>query len=1149
VSYHPPVSVVINTDGRVHSLEMTLRSLRYLKYPNFEVCVVHGPTPDGTAEQLDRWRGQIKIEACLEKNLSKSRNIGIALAAGDIVAFIDDDAVPEPEWLNDIAIAYQDPKVGAAGGFVYNHTGTELQWRYGTMDRLARGDLSWTRPAPEFGFPFSYNVPHLLGTNSSLRREAAISIGGFDEEFDYFLDETDVLCRLNDAGWKIEQLSGAFVHHKYLASSIRNDRRVIKAFYSIFKNKIYFVIRNARGHHAFQQAIDEALGYINYHRKNLDLAIAGKLLAEHDRARFDDDVEQAWKEGLRRGLSTQRCLMSQETLSSYAKPFLKFNTLIPVQKRHTICLLTATYPAAPTGGIERYVHQLAKSVARLGHQVHVITSDSDHDTVNFEDGVWVHRIRATPHPQPPQHNGLSVPQLIWDHSATMLSEVKKVAETRAIDAVFAPIWNCQGIAFLLDGSFRLVTGLHTMFKHFLDRHERCKTDTAFMNDFIRPMLAFERLLLEQSDSILANSKAIVCEVERHYGITFDSARLGFVPYGLDDCAAQPFENPDPLPSGVVRVLFVGRLEERKGIEVFLEAAKAILRAHPQVHVDIVGNETRMGANSVVYQEAFNADRDAAAVRDRVSFHGDVSEAALRGYCRACDIFVAPSRFKSFGLILLAAMMFGKPAIGCKVGGMIEIVEDGVSGLLAEPGDVSSLTACLQQLVTDPQLRARLGAAARRRYESSFTVDVMARSTIEFVSHLPDKVRSPPAATVAPSISMPDSDVISPVPEEDAPRSERRIVVINSILARDDAVSASVRDTYHMLASDPTLRVSVFAHRNDFCDVPCHIVEDTAQLLLHPDYLGADLIIWHSGMYYELFNAALIGNGKARQVVIYHNTTPKQYLPESAWPVIERSLHQCYHLRYVDEVWNVSVVNAEVARAIGVAEDRIHVIPIPVDAPALSALVEKGSSFFDILFVGRFVAAKGVLDLIDAVARLPRQGLTPVRLTLAGNMEYSDPNYVDELRNKIVAVGLSQAVRWLAAVDDATREQLYRRAHILAIPSYHEGFCKPVIEGLRAGCIPIGYASYNLPEIANGLGRMVPTGNVQALTDALDEILKSLAAALAEPEEPWLPLDRGKLSVAEFDNSAHDYILRFARTQVGSEMLSRVYDMLDLRHGS
>ena len=63
----PGISIIINTDGRARSLEVALSSLRYLKYPKFEVCVVHGPTPDGTAELLDNWRTRIKAAACPEK--------------------------------------------------------------------------------------------------------------------------------------------------------------------------------------------------------------------------------------------------------------------------------------------------------------------------------------------------------------------------------------------------------------------------------------------------------------------------------------------------------------------------------------------------------------------------------------------------------------------------------------------------------------------------------------------------------------------------------------------------------------------------------------------------------------------------------------------------------------------------------------------------------------------------------------------------------------------------------------------------------------------------------------------------------------------------------------------------------------------------
>ena len=1148
MSFNPTVSIIINTDARAESLKLTLDSLRYLDYPLFEVCVVYGPTPDGTKELLEERRSEIKVAHCPTRNLSTSRNIGIAMAAGEIIAFLDDDSIPESEWLSLLVQDYARSDVGACGGFAHDNTGVGYQWRFGTVNRLGLPDQSWDHPPIECNFPYTANFPHLLGTNSSFRKSAVLSIGGFDEQYEYYLDESDLICRLVDQGWRIVPLFGANVHHKYAPSHLRRGR-YYKSWYAIVKNRIYFSLINAHGHHGPSAALAETMKFVENLRARLEEGIAIGEATEQDRARFEAECDRALEDGLRAGFAKTRRLPDQVKLKCFEQPFLPFEVLNPAGGRKTLCFLTKTYPPASIGGIGRYVHQLARSIARLGHQIHVITSAIEHDTVDFEDGVWVHRIRSKPHSDPAKLDGLAVPQHIWDYSATMLSEAKKVAEARAVDAVFAPIWDCEGIAVLLDGTFRLVTSLHTTFKHFLDSHQHRKADTAFMDDFIRPMLAFEKLLLDRSDAVLANSKAIVCEVERDYDVTFSSARLGLVPHGLDDWATQPLEEPDPLPSGAVRVLYVGRLEQRKGIDVFLEAVKAILRAYPQVYIDVVGNKTLIGANNVTYQDVFKADRDADAVRDRVFFHGEVSETALRGYYRACDIFAAPSRFESFGLILLEAMMFGKPVIGCRAGGMSEIVEHGVSGLLAEPGDVSSLSACLQQLVADPQLRARLGAAGRRRYEAAFTSDAMARSTLDFVSQLPDKVAAPPTTTIAPSIHMLESDAIIPLQGGDALdsvwNSKRRVVVIHSVLARYDALSAAVCDTYHILASDPGLRVSVFACRNDFSDVPCHIVNDAAELLLHPDYLAADLIIWHFGVYYELFDAILLGNGKALQVVVFHNVTPKEYAPEWLWPIIDHSFRQCQHLRHADEVWSVSVVNADAARAIGVAEDRIRVIPLAVDAPVLGTLAKKSRSLIDILFVGRIVKTKGVLELIDTVLRLRQRGVAPFRVRLTGN-EFSDPAYVKAVRGAIVENGLSQDVLWLGTADVATWESLYREAHILAIPSYHEGFCKPVIEGLRAGCIPIGYASYNLPYIANRLGRLVPTGNVEALTDALEEVMKSLSVALAEPEEAWLPLDRGKLSVAEFDRASRDYIQRFTSAQVRGEMLSRVYNLVNVK---
>jgi glycosyltransferase involved in cell wall biosynthesis len=83
-------------------------------------------------------------------------------------------------------------------------------------------------------------------------------------------------------------------------------------------------------------------------------------------------------------------------------------------------------------------------------------------------------------------------------------------------------------------------------------------------------------------------------------------------------------------------------------------------------------------------------------------------------------------------MLVEGMMFGKSVIGCAAGGMLEVVEDGVSGLLAAPGDAASLLAAIETLVSDPELRKQMGQAARVRYEQRFTAAIMVRDVEDFL---------------------------------------------------------------------------------------------------------------------------------------------------------------------------------------------------------------------------------------------------------------------------------------------------------------------------------------------------------------------------------------------------------------------------------
>ena len=135
------ISVVINTYNRGPSLRETLRALKHQTHDAFEVVVVNGPSTDDTATVLAEFAGMVRVVDCPEVHLSKSRNLGIAAASGEVVAFIDDDAIPEARWLADLEEAYDADYVGGAGGLVYDHTGMKLQYQYSVCDRVGEPRL------------------------------------------------------------------------------------------------------------------------------------------------------------------------------------------------------------------------------------------------------------------------------------------------------------------------------------------------------------------------------------------------------------------------------------------------------------------------------------------------------------------------------------------------------------------------------------------------------------------------------------------------------------------------------------------------------------------------------------------------------------------------------------------------------------------------------------------------------------------------------------------------------------------------------------------------------------------------------------------------------------------------------------------------
>jgi len=217
-------SVVINTYNRAEYLRNAMVSIAAQSYREVELIVVNGPSTDDTEEILDAMEKtgiSFRRAKCPNRNLAESRNVGIAEATGDVVFFMDDDAVAHRDWVARLMAPYADSGVGAAGGFTFDHTGVSYQCRYTVCDKFGNARFFSTLDPQSMLASSEFYFPSLLGTNCSFSRRALERIGGFDEVFEYMLDETDVCARMVEHSKKVVTVPNAYVFHKYAPSATR----------------------------------------------------------------------------------------------------------------------------------------------------------------------------------------------------------------------------------------------------------------------------------------------------------------------------------------------------------------------------------------------------------------------------------------------------------------------------------------------------------------------------------------------------------------------------------------------------------------------------------------------------------------------------------------------------------------------------------------------------------------------------------------------------------------------------------------------------------------------------------------------------------------------------------------------------------------
>jgi glycosyltransferase involved in cell wall biosynthesis len=219
-------------------------------------------------------------------------------------------------------------------------------------------------------------------------------------------------------------------------------------------------------------------------------------------------------------------------------------------------------------------------------------------------------------------------------------------------------------------------------------------------------------LLSHFGAVVVPSQALADYIARH---GFPRSRLHVIPNGVTVRRREPVQAHVPVVIGTAALL-----ERRKGIDVLLEASARMETPHRLV----------IHGDGPLRSELEAAARDLGAPAEFPGFATDV-EARIA----ELDVFVLPSRGENLPIAILEAMAAALPVVATRVGGVPEVVADGVTGLLVEPEDPEGLAAALDRVAFDEELRQRFGRAGAARVDEHFDARSTARQMVELYRKL------------------------------------------------------------------------------------------------------------------------------------------------------------------------------------------------------------------------------------------------------------------------------------------------------------------------------------------------------------------------------------------------------------------------------
>jgi phosphatidyl-myo-inositol dimannoside synthase len=403
--------------------------------------------------------------------------------------------------------------------------------------------------------------------------------------------------------------------------------------------------------------------------------------------------------------------------------------------------VATTHPCLPGDGEPAYVLEVNRGLAALGHRVTALLPHAPGARLaETMDGIEIRRFRyfLPPSLQKLCYNGGILPNLHRSWTARVnlpfFLAAQAAAVAREVRRSSPDLVHCHWlISSGLMGA--LAAGVRN----------RPLVVSAHGSDVYLQNLLFQtanRFVLERSQVCTVNSRGTRARVH-----SIDpGARTEIVPMGVHPSRYGPhLASPEArrnMGAGRPQILFIGRFSRHKGIGHLVRAMPEIVRAHPSARLALIG----FGPEEVTIRRTVAS----AGVEDRVRLVGRIPHSEVPAYLASADLAVLPSEtVEGLGVVLLEALASGTPVVGSRVGGIPDVIRDGVTGLLCRPGDQEDLAAKCIDLLEDEELRRRTTEAGRQLVTEVFSWERIALRFDEIFRQLletgasPDPPHDPP----------------------------------------------------------------------------------------------------------------------------------------------------------------------------------------------------------------------------------------------------------------------------------------------------------------------------------------------------------------------------------------------------------------------